>query len=101
MLHLPAVKYIVSQTDWHSNYNSSIIRIGEMVVAYDDGGDEPAWSGTTDEVSGFMVPVAPAPKTRSPQREMVGMVDLEKLLKGPIDEVYRNNSPGMNILSNS
>lgn len=73
-----------------------------VAITYDDNGDDPATSGGADEEV-YMVPVpaAPAPKTRSPQRELVSLVDLDKLLKGPIDEVYRNHSPGIERLRGS
>jgi hypothetical protein len=88
-----------------------------MLSGYDDGAggsDEAIWSGDAgpeddaergDDLAFVSAapPAAPAPRKgdkggnggqvakRAPGG---GLVDLEKLLKGPIDEVYRTNSPG-------
>jgi len=47
------------------------------------------------------LPPLPAPNARSPNQkddsgsnQLAFMVDLDKLLKGPIEEIYRNNAPG-------
>jgi Ca2+-binding EF-hand superfamily protein len=72
---------------------------GAMVaVAFDDGGDEGLWVSEATALAA-PVPSAPAPKGRAVSQrdydeESVGYVNLDLLLKGPIDEVYRNNSPG-------
>jgi hypothetical protein len=91
-----------------------------MPVSYDDDGtDNAMWmsgNGTAgddfDDLTGSldqmvsMPPVNPkAPKMKGPSSKqsssssnnngaMVNFVDLDKLLKGPIEEVWRNNEPG-------
>ena len=67
-----------------------------MPVMYDDGSDGALWAS---DDGGSLDLAAPAPKARSPNQDagkgqLTTFVDLDKLLKGPIDEVYRNNSPG-------
>jgi len=83
-----------------------------MLPGYDDGSDEAIWSGNVgpeDDVESGSLELAPRPpapkaKAKKGSDEVVSRggggggggatVDLDKLLKGPIDEVYRTNSPG-------
>jgi hypothetical protein len=76
-----------------------------MPASYSDGSDGANnWtSGGEDDSTGIVdLPPLPAPNARSPNQKDDGsgsqlayMVDLDKLLKGPIEEIYRNNAPGV------